>query len=962
MRPFIWAVLLTVLLCTSQSARAQFQQGPKLVGSGAVGSIVEQGGAVALSGDGNTAIVGASGDNDNVGAAWIFIRSGGAWTQQAKLLASSSVGGAWQGTSVALSSDGNTAIVGGPGDSNNAGAAWVFTRGGTTWTEQAKLVGTVTGQTIAAAQGWSVALSGDGNTAIIGGPADNSTDACPNGSVACSGAAWVFTRSGSAWTQQQKLFGTGATGLPQQGFAVALSSDGNRAIVGGWSDNNGTTGAAWIFTRSSAVWTQQGQKLVGSGAAGSSRQGWSVALSGDGNTAMFGGPDDNHDTGAAWVFAFSNGTWNQQAELNGPGAVGKSNQGWSVSLSNNGNTAIIGGWNDNSAAGAAWVFTRSGGAWSQQAQKLVGSGAVASGLAGAARQGSAVALSGDGNTVLVGGPIDNNEIGAAWAYIFSTTTVALASSVNPSSTGQSVTFTATVAATGGTPTGTVTFYDGATSLGSGTLSSGTAMLGTASLSAGSHSITAVYSGDGTFMGATSPVLTQTVNQVFALTVSSSGSAGGTVTSSPSGINCGSTCSASFASGTQVTLTATPASGWGFSGWGGACSGTGNCVVTLNAATSVTASFAQFEYTLTISVAGNGTVNDCATQCIAGYSSGTTVSLTATPTDGATFIGWGGACTGNGSCQVTMNSMQSVTAMFSSSSGSPTSRTWVSATLGSDSYPCTRTAPCLTFAVALALTTAGGEIDVLDPGDFGPMTITKSISIEADEVGETGVSTGSIVINAGANDVINLRGLVFDGFNQSSESGVVFNSGAQLNIRNCLFQGFSISGITFSPGAGSASTAKMALHDVTIINNASGILVKPGGDIAADVSLDGVDIDSNNGGGLRVDGTGGTGATNVAVADSSVRLNASNGINAVSGPGNVTVDIIRVVIAANGAAGIQANQSKGGIASVTVGSSVVYDNNVALEALGGASLLTYSNNQVTGNIANGSGFTGGATLQ
>jgi hypothetical protein len=169
-------------------------------------------------------------------------------------------------------------------------------------------------------------------------------------------------------------------------------------------------------------------------------------------------------------------------------------------------------------------------------------------------------------------------------------------------------------------------------------------------------------------------------------------------------------------------------------------------------------------------------------------------------------------------------------------------------------------------------------------------------------------------------------------------------------------------MTFSPGVGSASAAKMAIRGATIINNAAGILVKPSGGIAADVSLNGVHIDSNNGGGLRVDGTGGTGAIDVAIADSSVSFNASNGINAVSGPGNVTVDVMRVVIAANVLSGVQANPSRGGIASVTVGSTAIYRNNVALEAVGGGSLLTYSNNQVTGNVTNGSGFTGSAPLQ
>ena len=107
-------------------------------------------------------------------------------------------------------------------------------------------------------QGCSVALSADGNTAIVGGPNDNSG----------IGAAWVFTRSGGVWTQQGiKLVGTGAIGAAGQGNSVALSADGNTAIVGGPGDNS-DTGAAWVFTRSGGVWTQQGSKLVGTGAVG----------------------------------------------------------------------------------------------------------------------------------------------------------------------------------------------------------------------------------------------------------------------------------------------------------------------------------------------------------------------------------------------------------------------------------------------------------------------------------------------------------------------------------------------------------------------------------------------------------------------------------------------------------------------------------------------------------------------
>jgi hypothetical protein len=135
-------LIFAALLFSSQLALAQFaQQGSKLVGSAGVGS-PNQGISVALSADGNTAIVGGNGDNSGIGAAWVFTRSGGVWTQQgSKLIGSGAVGSAGQGISVALSADGNTAILGGGGDNSNAGAAWVFTRSGAIWTQARRQAG-----------------------------------------------------------------------------------------------------------------------------------------------------------------------------------------------------------------------------------------------------------------------------------------------------------------------------------------------------------------------------------------------------------------------------------------------------------------------------------------------------------------------------------------------------------------------------------------------------------------------------------------------------------------------------------------------------------------------------------------------------------------------------------------------------------------------------------------------------
>jgi hypothetical protein len=463
-------------------------------------------------------------------------------------------------------------------------------------------------------------------------------------------------------------------------------------------------------------------------------------------------------------------------------------------------------------------------------------------------------------------------------------------------------------------------------------------------------------------------VTATFAQTVTLSVSVAGS--GTVTSSPPGINCGSTCSAGYAPGTQVTLTATPASGWKLSGWANACSGTGTCLVTMNSSQSVTATFVQSTFTLAVSLTGNGTVMStpagisCPSTCNASFNSGTPVTLTATPTQGMSFIGWSGACSGTGSCSVTMSAAENVSAAFTTNGDPPNSRTWVSAASGSDSNPCTRSSPCLTFAAALAQTSAGGEIDVLDPGDFGPVTINKALSIYGDASGVAGTipssGTSGIVVSAGSSDVVNLHGLVFDGVNASGTSGVVFLSGARLNINQCVFQGFTTSGMTLSPGTGSATTTLLIVQESTILDNATGILIQPTGGIAAKALLQRLHIDNNTGEGLRVDGTAGSGAINAALADSTASHNASNGIDAVSGPGNASVDVMRLVAASNGSAGIAVNQSSGGTASVTVGSSVLYANAIGIQAAGGGALLTYGNNQVTGNAANGS-FTGTASL-
>ncbi|HTS00017.1 MAG TPA: hypothetical protein VML00_09720, partial [Bacteroidota bacterium] len=314
---------LAFLALWSAPSRCQFlPQGGKLVGPGALG-IAYQGSSIAVSGDGSTAILGGPGDSSGGGSAWVFVRSGTSWVQQGRKLqaegAANGLIGPRLGTSVAISYDGNTAIVGAPGDDGGRGGAWVFTRASGAWSQQGgKLLGTLAVDGfIGARQGQSVALSWDGNRALLGAPFDSLG----------TGAAWIFTRTGETWSQEgPKIRATTASGEALQGWAVAVSGDGATALIGGIYDFN-NAGAAWVFVRSGSTWTQQGFKLYGLDATGGANQGWSVALSNDGNTAIMGGPGDGAGAGAAWVFQRGNGIWSQQgSKIVGGGSSGAAGQ------------------------------------------------------------------------------------------------------------------------------------------------------------------------------------------------------------------------------------------------------------------------------------------------------------------------------------------------------------------------------------------------------------------------------------------------------------------------------------------------------------------------------------------------------------------------------------------------------------------------------------------------------------
>ena len=301
------------------------------------------GSSVSMSADGNIAVIGAMNEdtspNTNQGASYVFTRSAGTWTQQAKLLASDPTGSATFGTSISISSNGTTIAIGAP-YSGTGGAVYVFTGSGSTWTQQAKLIASDT-----AADdrfGNQVSISSDGDTILIGAQ-DKTVTSTANG------AAYVFTRSGTTWTQQAKLVPTTLQIYQGFGSSVALSSTGGSAIIGAPNASNtgaSFSGSAYYFTRSGTTWTQQ-QKFTSSDIQVSDGFGISVALSADGSLLLVGAYAEdtppNTDQGAVYSFTLSGSSWVQSNKYFASDPESNDNFGnGQISVSSNGSRFIVG--------------------------------------------------------------------------------------------------------------------------------------------------------------------------------------------------------------------------------------------------------------------------------------------------------------------------------------------------------------------------------------------------------------------------------------------------------------------------------------------------------------------------------------------------------------------------------------------------------------------------------------------
>ncbi len=433
-------------------AGAQFGAGGTLLGD-----------SVALSSDGNTLAAGspmessaAKGINGNqadesaydAGAVYVFRRSGNTWRQQAYIKPSNTRPGSNFGHAVRLSGDGNTMAVSAPFESSaatgingnqndesipQAGAVYVFTRRGETWTQQGYIKASNTGEAGKGDEpgdgdqfGFSLALSSDGNTLAAGAIGEDG----PDNSLGGAGAVYVFTRTGNAWTQQAYVKPANPGSGDLFGYALALTADGGLMAVGsfdedGLDDKATGTGAVYVFARAGSVWTQQAY-LKPSNTEAADSIGVSVAISLDGNTIAAGALDEDClctgvnptdaagrlagandresdlSTGAVYVFVRNGTSWTQQAYVKASNTGKEDWFGSRLALSGDGNTLVAGaqledGNNDSTQeAGAVYVFSRSGTVWTQQGY-LKGSNTEAFD-----EFGSSSALNRDGSMIVVG--------------------------------------------------------------------------------------------------------------------------------------------------------------------------------------------------------------------------------------------------------------------------------------------------------------------------------------------------------------------------------------------------------------------------------------------------------------------------------------------------------------------------------------------------------------------------------
>lgn len=288
---------------------------------------------------------------------------------------------------------------------------------------------------------------------------------------------------------------------------------------------------------------------------------------------------------------------------------------------------------------------------------------------------------------------------------------------------------------------------------------------------------------------------------------------------------------------------------------------------------------------------------------------------------------------------------------SSVSYAQATRTWVSG-VGDDANPCSRTAPCKTFPGAISKTATGGEINIIDQGSYGSVTITKSITIsgEGQFAGILAAGVSGIIINAPAGSAVTLRHLDLNGFG-TGLNGIRFIGGSVLHIENCVIDGFrggAALGIDISPTT--AGTAQVYIKDTIVRNNGTGnigggIQFKPGAGASVKASLDNVRTENN------VFGVKAQDNSTVSVSDSVAAGNGFAGFSAVqAGTGAISMTVSNSTSVNNGTVGVLANGNSATIVRIT--NVTTTGNGTGWQAVGGAQLISFGNNNNDGNGTNG----------
>jgi hypothetical protein len=277
-------------------------------------------------------------------------------------------------------------------------------------------------------------------------------------------------------------------------------------------------------------------------------------------------------------------------------------------------------------------------------------------------------------------------------------------------------------------------------------------------------------------------------------------------------------------------------------------------------------------------------------------------------------------------------------VYASLASAQATRTWVSG-VGDDANPCSRTAPCKTFAGAISKTAPAGIIDVMDPGGFGAVTITKSITIEAvgTVAGVLVSGTNGILVNAAAADVIVLRGLSIEGLGTGLD-GVSFIGGQSLTVEGCVINDFTGNAISFQPASGAGS---LFVKDTIAHHNkgasAGGILIKPAAGASAVATIDNVRLERTNFGVRAED------ASIVTVRNSVISKCAVGGVIAVSATGSTSISLDGTALIKNSGAAVTSN---GALAVVRLARVTIFDNSSGLASLASGKILSFGNNMIT----------------